>query len=190
MTKLAEMGLAVVGVAGLVLATATFAQVPQGLGAADPSQQLKTTGMTNFARESAMTSRNDNSAPLVSGTSDPSDSNGPASASATGTAAGTTTGAAANAQATGAVGATVNPNTSVNTETYAGSGSHRRDRRDSRRDRRDRKRQQATPAAAAAASVNATASAPAVAAPAAAPVAGDEHLSRIQQLVDEIKNKR
>lgn len=196
MTKLAVMGVAV-----LVLATTSYAQVPQGLGAADPSQQLKTTGFNNFARDNAMTTRNDNAAPLVSGTQDPSDANGPASASATGQAdsegSRSARGAAANAQAAGAVSATAaNSNASagaaVHADTYAGSGSHRRERRESRRERRERRRQEAAPAAAAttpAPSAPVVNPAP-VDASAQAGAATDAHMQKIQDLVNEIKSKR
>lgn len=58
---------------GLIVQVAA-AQQFQGLGAADPSQQLKTTGMMNTFQNRADTfKRDEKKEPLVQGTSDPSD---------------------------------------------------------------------------------------------------------------------
>lgn len=58
---------------GLIVQVAA-AQQFQGLGAADPSQQLKTAGMMNTFQNRADTfKRDERKEPLVQGTSDPSD---------------------------------------------------------------------------------------------------------------------
>lgn len=67
----------VVLVASGLLVQVASAQQFQGLGAADPSQQLKTANMSTFQSQASTLRREERKEPLVTGTSDPSDGQAP-----------------------------------------------------------------------------------------------------------------
>ena len=180
--------LALVTVAGLGLVTAACAQVPQGLGAADPSQQLKTSGMTYnaFQQQALQPTRPTEQKDLVTGAEAAGDANTPGGATA--------------APAAPANAAPVTPPADTSADRH-----HRKDRKHRREAEAAANAQAAATVPAAPANATATtatganawnpASAPAapVAAagdPSAGAPASDAHLQRIQDLIGQIKARR
>ena len=192
--------LAVMVGAGMLIAAAAQAQIPQGLGAADPSQQLKTSGMqmNYFQQQIAQPTRTDEKKePLVSGTAEAAGDTQPQTIAGqpvqqAPAAAPAPAPATAVAPANAAAGAPADDRK---------NRRNKKDRRHARDEARANPPANATPGTAmpdrvqtAAPAAPADANAAAALAPATAPHAtdagtpADERMQRIQDLINQIKS--